>query len=141
MHAHAPPLGLVDVVSPFLVALVLVALASLLREPTKQRFNAIFVAGAGAAYFDGGLGPWELAFTALATYVAYRGLTSYRFIALAWLMHTAWDVVHHFYGRPILAFAPTSSAGCAITDALLAAWFFYGAPPIARVVQGRWLER
>jgi hypothetical protein len=39
--------------------------------------------------------------------------------------------VHHFYGNPIWPFQPTSSAGCAITDALLAVWFLYGAPSLA----------
>ena len=35
---------------------------------------------------------------------------------------------HHFYGHPIVFFAPRSSAGCAITDTLIALWFFAGAP-------------
>ncbi len=35
-------------------------------------------------------------------------------------MHTGWDVMHHLYGNPIMAFAPSSSAQCTITDALIA---------------------
>lgn len=119
--------SLVDVIAPVPVAGILVVLASLLREPTRQRFMAIFVAGAGAAYLNGGLGPWELAYTSVATWVAFRGLTSYRFIALAWLMHTGWDLAHTLWGHPILYFAPGSSFQCAICDALLALWFFFGA--------------
>ena len=44
------------------------------------------------------------------------------------MLHTGWDVVHHLLGLPILSFQPTSSAGCAITDLLIALWFFAGAP-------------
>jgi hypothetical protein len=133
MESHAAPaLEIQHVVAPVVIAALFVLLASLLREPTRQRFMAIFVAGAGAAYLNGGLGLWEFLFTAVATVVAYRGLTDYRFIGAAWLLHTAWDVAHHFYGHPIVFFAPTSSAGCAITDALIAVWFFAGAPSVYR---------
>lgn len=129
MQAHTvPDFGVLDAIPPVVIAIVFVLLVSLLREPTRQKFMAIFVAGAGAAYLNGGLGRWEFAFTALATYVAYRGLESYRFIGLAWTLHTVWDVVHHFHGNPIVYLQPTSSAGCAITDAIIAIWFFAGAP-------------
>lgn len=43
---------------------------------------AIFVAGAGGAYLNGGLGVWEFPFAALMLYVAYRGLRSYAFIGV-----------------------------------------------------------
>src|SRR5687767_4286470 len=99
----------IDAVLATAVAAVIILLMSLLPEPARQRFNAIFVAGAGAAYLNGGLGGWEFAFTALATYVAYRGLDSYRFIALGWILHTLWDVAHHQWGHPIVFFMPTSS--------------------------------
>ena len=129
MEAHVtPPFGPIDALPPIAIAAIFILLASLLREPARQKFNAVFVAGAGAAYLNGGLGPWEFAFTAVATYCAYRGLDSYRWIGIAWVLHTGWDVAHHFYGRPIVYFQPTSSAGCAITDLLIALWFFAGAP-------------
>jgi hypothetical protein len=115
---------------------VFILLVSLIREPARRKFMAILVAGAGAAYFDGGLGPWELVFTAVLTWVAFRGLDDYRFIGAAWLLHAGWDVLHHLYGRPILYFAPTSSGGCAVFDALLALWFFAGAPSPLRRVAG-----
>jgi Family of unknown function (DUF6010) len=125
-----PELHALDLILPVVLAGLLVLLASLLKEPARQRFMAIFVAGAGAAYLNGGLGLWEFAFTALATVCAYRGLQSYAFIAIAWLLHTGWDVLHHLYGSPIVFFQPTSSAGCAITDSLIAIWFFLGAPSL-----------
>jgi hypothetical protein len=120
-----------DAAAAVAIAFVLVLLASRLREPTRRRFNAIFVAGAGAAYLSGGgLGAGEFAFTAVATYAAFRGLESYRWIAAAWLLHVAWDVAHHLCGAPIVPFVPTSSAGCAVTDSLLALWFWFGAPTL-----------
>ncbi len=124
---HAIPLGPVDVVGPILVSGVLILLASLVPESKRRELMAIVVAGAGAVYLNNGLGPWEFVYLALATYVAYLGLRSYRWIAVAWLMHTGWDLVHHFYGEPIWSFAPTSSFGCAVCDAFLAYWFWRGA--------------
>ena len=34
---------------------------SLVKEPARHTFNAIFVAGASGVYLSGGFGPWELA--------------------------------------------------------------------------------
>jgi hypothetical protein len=34
------------------------------------------------------------------------------------------------YGNPIIPFLPISSAGCAITDLMLAVWMFAGAPSV-----------
>jgi hypothetical protein len=131
-HAHVvPAMQTIDWVMPVVIAAIFVLLMSLLREPARQRFNAIFVAGAGAAYMNyGGFGVWEFPFVALATWVAYRGLDDYRFIATAWSMHTVWDVAHHFWGNPIMPIQATSSAGCAITDAIIAVWFLRGAPSV-----------
>jgi hypothetical protein len=120
---------------PVVIAMAFIALLSRWPEPERQRLNAIIVAGAGAAYLNGGFGAWEFAYTAVATVVAYRGLQSYRFIALAWAMHTGWDVLHHLYGTPIIVFAPTSSAGCAICDTVLATWFVVGAPSLRGLLQ------
>jgi hypothetical protein len=120
-----------DWIAPVVIAVVFVLVMSAVREPARQRFNAIFVAGAGAAYLSGGgLGVLEFPFVALATWLAYRGLDDYRFIGIAWLCHTGWDVVHHLWGNPIVPFQATSSAGCAITDALIAIWFLRGAPSL-----------
>jgi Family of unknown function (DUF6010) len=129
-HKLVPELQALDLILPVIMAGVLVLLGSFVREPARQRFMAIFVAGAGAAYLNGGLGLWEFAFTSLATGCAYRGLQSYTFIAIAWLLHAGWDMLHHLYGAPIVFFSPTSSAGCAITDSLIAIWFFFGAPSV-----------
>jgi len=125
-------ISVVDLATPVVIALIFIALVSLIREPRRCEFNAIMVAGAGAAYLGGGLGIWELAYTTLATYIAYRGLRSYTFIGIAWLLHTAWDIVHHLYGHPIVPFAPKSSLGCAICDPVIALWCFMRAPSLLR---------
>jgi Family of unknown function (DUF6010) len=109
-------MGVMDVLGPVVVALIYISLCSLFREPNRRNFNAVFVAGAGAAYLSGGFGVLEFVFLAAVTYCAYRGLGSYNFIGAGWLLHTGWDVLHHLYGNPIVPFVPDSSLGCAICD-------------------------
>ena len=121
---------IMNVVGPILIALVYISLCSLFKEPNRRNFNAIIVAGAGAAYLNGGFGIWEFAFLVAATYCAYQGLRSYSFIGAGWLLHTGWDVLHHLYGNPIVPFATGSSLGCAICDPVIALWCFVGAPSV-----------
>lgn len=136
---HAPPLHAADLVGAVVIPLVYIGLCSFLREPNRRHFQGVIIAGAGAAYLNGGLGPWEFGFNAVVTFLAYRGLRDYRFIGVAWLLHVAWDVIHHLYATPIVPFWPTSSAGCAVCDTILAAWCFAGGPSIGRLLAGRWI--
>jgi hypothetical protein len=129
MHS-SPPLLVMDYIGPAVGAAVFVLVMSVVKEPTRRTFNAILVAGASGVYLSGGFGRWELLYPALAIPVASLGLRSYRFIALAWLMHSCWDIVHHFWGNPIWPFMPTSSFGCMMFDALIAIWFLADAPSI-----------
>jgi hypothetical protein len=69
--------NLMKFVGPVLVAILYIAACSFFREPNRRNFNAIMIAGAGAAYLNGGFGIWEFGFTAMVTYIAYRGLRSY----------------------------------------------------------------
>ncbi len=111
---------------------------SLIREPHRRRFNAVMVGGAGAAYLSGGgFGLWELPFVALMAYVAYRGLESWTFIGIGWLLHTAWDMAHHLKGNPILSFYHDSSLACAICDPVIALWCFGGGPSLIVLVRRR----
>jgi Family of unknown function (DUF6010) len=119
-----------ELISPIVVAVIFIAACSLFNKTARHNFSAIFLAGAGAAYLNGGLGAWEFVFCTMMTFVAYRGLSDYRFIGMGWLLHTAWDVVHHLYSNPIVPFVSGSSAGCAICDPVLALWYFRGAPSI-----------
>jgi hypothetical protein len=129
MHTP-PPLLVMDYLGPAVGAVIFVLVMSTLKEPTRRIFNAIVVAGATGVYLSGGFGPWELLYPVIATPVVYFGVRSYRFIGLAWLMHSGWDLVHHLWGNPIWPFMPTSSFGCMIFDALIAVWFLAGAPSI-----------
>jgi hypothetical protein len=124
------------VLGPLLIGATYVVLSSLLPDAHRQRFNAVMVAGAGAAYLgSGALGPWEFAFTAAMTYCAFRGLDSWAFIGIGWLLHTGWDVLHHLAGSPLLAFDALSSYGCAICDPVIALWCLAGGPSAAAVVR------
>jgi hypothetical protein len=117
-----------NLVLPAVVGALFCLVTSRVREPNRQGFMVVMIAGAGAAYLNGGFGPWEFVFTALVTFCAYKGLQDYRFIGAGWLLHTVWDVLHHLYGNPIIPFVPTSSAGCAVCDVVIALWCFAGAP-------------
>ncbi len=115
-------------VSPLVVAAVFIGLCSRLKEPDRRNFSAILVAGAGGAYFNGGFGVCEYLFSCVLLFTAYRGFSDHRFISVGWLLHTVWDVMHHLWGKPIISFVPTSSAGCAICDLALAVWYWCDAP-------------
>lgn len=123
-----------DYVGPAIGALLFVLGMSLVAEPHRKTINAVLAAGTPGLYISGGFGPWELLYAAAATPIAYRGLTSFRFIGLAWLMHAAWDLPHHLWNRPIWPYMPTSSLGCIIFDSLIALWFLAGAPALIRRV-------
>jgi Family of unknown function (DUF6010) len=133
--SSGPDIGAMDLIAPVLVAILFVSACSFFREPNRRNFNAIMIAGAGAAYLNGGFGKWEFVFTAIVTYLAYRGLQSYNLIGIGWLFHTAWDVLHHLYGNPIVPFAPASSMSCAICDPLIALWCFAGAPSVSDLLR------
>jgi hypothetical protein len=117
-----------DYIGPAIGAGVFVLIMSLVREPQRRTFNAVLIAGASGVYMSGGFGVWELVYPAVVTPVVYLGMSSYRFIGIAWLMHAMWDLPHHLWGRPIWPFMPTSSFGCVIFDTLIAIWFLAGAP-------------
>lgn len=120
---------LVDLFAPLAVASVFIFAAGALPEPSRQKLMAVLVAGAGAVYLSSGtFGAAEFLFTAAVTGLAYRGLEAYPAIGAAWLLHTGWDIAHHLAQSPILWLDEMSSAQCAICDAVLAAWFFAGAP-------------
>ncbi|MGI5152874.1 DUF6010 family protein [Plantactinospora sp. CA-294935] len=121
------------VLVPLFIGVLYVLVNSLIAEPHRRRFNAVMLGGAGAAYLSGGgLGIGEFAFTAVLTYLAYRGLESWTFIGAGWLLHTAWDVVHHLRGEPIIPSAHDSSFGCAICDPVIAIWCLAGGPSVWR---------
>ena len=124
------PITLTHIIAPIVVASLFIVIMSRLNDRMRQRVSALLIAGAGAVYFGGGFGWWEVAFCALFTFFAYRGLDSYRYIGMAWVLHVGWDILHHLYGHSILPMVPLSSAGCAICDSVIALWYFLGARPL-----------
>lgn len=48
--------ALVNVLGPVLVAILYISACSFFRELNRRNFNAIMIAGAGAAYLNGGFG-------------------------------------------------------------------------------------
>lgn len=141
MHAAAQFQTAFQWCVPVMIGSAFVLLMSQVKEPSRQRLMAILVAGAGAAYLSsGGLGKWEFAFCSAMTFCAYQGLRSYRFIGIAWMLHTVWDVLHHLHGSPLLPFDPTSSLGCAICDPVIAAWCFAGDPSLTAMFRRRRIE-
>jgi uncharacterized protein DUF6010 len=128
---HTPPeIQLFDAIPPALAAVVFVLLMSLVREPTRRTFNAIVVTGASGVYMSGGFGLWEVAYAFAGCSLGFLALGSYRWIGIGWLMHAAWDVLHHLYGNPIWPFMATSSFGCMVFDSVIATWFLAGAPSL-----------
>ncbi|MFT3948926.1 MAG: DUF6010 family protein [Agriterribacter sp.] len=137
-HTHiVPEFTLTVSLVAVLIAVVLITIISFAKEPNRQKINAIILAGAGGVYWSGGLGVWEFLFGSLLLFVAYRGLKHYYFIGIGWLLHTGWDILHHLCADPIVYLEPSSSAGCAVCDPILALWFFFGAPTIWNIFKKR----
>jgi len=118
------PTDVMDTLGPTLGALVFVVVMTRIRDPGRLTFNSLLVTGASAAYIGGGLGVVELLFPALLLPINWLTRTSYRAIAIAWWLHSAWDLVHHLWGDPIWPFMETSSWGCLVFDLLIGIWFF-----------------
>jgi hypothetical protein len=130
MNHVIPEFTVVHAIGAVALAPIFITLMSLVKEPTRQKLNAVIIAAAGSVYSNHGLGLWEQAFSVLMIFMALKGLTSYRYIAVAWIFHTLFDIPHHLYAVPLDPAAPFSSAVCAIFDPLIAIWFFCGAPSV-----------
>jgi hypothetical protein len=125
-----PEFTLINAIGAVVIALIYIAISSIPNEPNRQKISAVIIAGAGSVYWSGGLGVYEYLFATAMLFMAFKGLSNYTYIGIAWIMHTFWDTLHHLYANPIVPFSASSSAGCAVCDAVLALWFFYKAPSI-----------
>lgn len=134
MHNH---FSVTVILVAILIGLAYITLVSLFKEPHRQQFNAIILAGAGAAYLNGGLMELEFMFCTVMTFVAFQGLKHYYWLGIGWLLHTTWDIVHHYYGNPIVPMDELSSLGCAICDPIIAIWLFMGAPSVFQRLKKR----
>ena len=112
------------------IAAIYITIFSFVKEPYRQRINALIIAGAGGVYWSSGLGFYEFPLGVIMIFLAYKGMKDYRYLAFGWIVHTVYDLLHHYYGNPIIPMAPTSSAGCAICDPILAVWLYFNAPSV-----------
>jgi Family of unknown function (DUF6010) len=119
MNHVVPEFTIVHAIGAVVLAPIFITLMSLFKEPTRQNLNAIIIATAGSVYSNHGLGIWEQAFSVLMIFMAFKGLTNYKYIAVAWIFHTLFDIPHHLYAVPIDPTVPFSSAVCAIFDPLI----------------------
>jgi uncharacterized protein DUF6010 len=124
-------------VVPVLIGLAFVAVMSLVRDPASRlRLNAVVAVGASGTYLSGGtFGAWELVACAAVFACAYRGLRSWNWVGLAWLLHTGLDVAHAVKGADLLPWAPHSSLGCALCDPVIALWCFTGGRPLDQLLR------
>jgi hypothetical protein len=125
----------INALGAVIIAFIYITISSFAAEPNRQKISAVIIAGAGAVYWSGGLGIAEYLFSTAMLFMAFKGLTNYKYIGFAWLMHTSWDILHHLYGKPIVPFSASSSAGCAVCDSVLALWFFYNAPSVFHLLK------
>ena len=119
------------------IAAIYITIFSFVKEPYRQQINALIIAGAGGVYWSGGLGFYEFPLGVIMIFLAYKGMKDYRYLALGWAVHTVYDLLHHYYGNPIIPMAPTSSAGCAICDPILAIWLYFNAPSVLKLFPPR----
>jgi Family of unknown function (DUF6010) len=138
MNSHIiPDFTLANFILAIILAPIFIIIMSLLKEPLRQKINAGLIAVAGGAYINAGLMPFDQLFNVVLVFVAYKGLQNYKFIALGWIIHTCWDIVHHFYGHPIDFAVPESTNVCAFFDVLIAIWFFFNAPSVFDYVKAK----
>ena len=88
MEPHIiPQFTLPNALAAALIAVVYIVIFSMVKEPNRQKINAIILAGAGAAYLRGGFGIGEFVFCGFMTFIAFKDLSNYTFIGIGWLQH------------------------------------------------------
>ena len=108
---------------------------SAVPEPQRRQVNCILVGVAASTYGNHSFGSIEAAGTIIVLTLGILGLSNYRWLGAAWLVHTGLDLAHHLVNDPMFGYFPSSSLGCAVTDPILALWFFAEAPDIRDVIK------
>lgn len=109
---------------------VFLVLFGTIAEPRRQQAMVVILGVAAGVYIDGGMGWINIAFTIAIGYCAYRGLRSYSWLGMGWLLHTGIDILQHRAGLPIWEVLPHSSFGCAVVDPVIALWCFASGPAL-----------
>jgi hypothetical protein len=123
----------IDIVSGFMIAAIWIYGFSFVSEPRRRQVNCILVGLAAATYGNHSFALIEAAGTIIVLTLGILGLGDYRWLGVAWLVHSGLDIAHHIANDPMFRYFPASSFACAITDPILALWFFAGAPDISGI--------
>lgn len=111
-------------------AALFILLAGLIREPFRQRAMVIVLAYAAGVFLNDPFAPYGLIVSLLVALLAGLGLTNYRWIALDWVIHSAWDTCLHMEGHGVAGLDPMTSFACAVVDPIIALWLWFGAPSV-----------
>ncbi|MCC3406986.1 MAG: hypothetical protein JGK17_15605 [Microcoleus sp. PH2017_10_PVI_O_A] len=125
----------IDIVSGFIIAAIWICGFSVISEPRRRQVNCILVGLAASTYGNHSFGLTEAAGTIILLTLGILGLGNYRWLGVAWLVHSGLDIAHHIANDPMFQYFPASSVGCAVTDPILALWFFAGAPDIFGIIK------
>ena len=109
-------------------AILFATLVGALKEPVRQNAMAIMVGMAGGLFATPPHAELGFVVGSLIAVCAYFGLRSYKFIAIGWMLHAAWDTFRYSQGAGLVGQPPHASLGCAVFDPMIAVWFFLGAP-------------
>ncbi len=127
----------IGILAGFIIPIIWIWSFSAVSEPRRQQVNCILVGLAASTYGNHSFGPIEAAGTMTVLTFGILGLSNYRWLGAAWLTHAGLDIAHHLVSDPMFRYFPASSLGCAVTDPILALWFFADAPDIRDAIAKR----
>jgi hypothetical protein len=125
----------IGILAGLIIPAIWICSFSAVSEPQRRQVNCILVGLAASTYGNHSFGLIESAGTITVLTLGILGLHNYRWLGAAWLVHTGLDIAHHLVSDPMFRYFPASSLGCAVTDPILALWFFAEAPDIRDVIK------
>jgi hypothetical protein len=131
---------IMSVVGPIFVALDYISLCSLFGEPGRRNFNAIMIAGAGAAYSKGVSASGSSPLPPLSPSALSGGSGPTTGSASDGCYIPAGTCRITSTGNPIVPFVADSSFACAVCDPVIALWCFAQAPSVHDLLRRRKLE-
>ena len=125
----------IGILAGLIIPAIWICSFSVVAEPQRRQVNCILVGLAASTYGNHSFGSIEAAGTVTVLTLGILGLRDYRWLGAAWLVHAGLDIAHHLVSDPMFRYFPASSLGCAVTDPILALWFFVGAPDIRYAIE------